>query len=84
MSANLGFAPTLNIADIVGIAVLETVITSSSMPIFNVFNAIISDSVTLPTAAPNLILFFFKKFFSNTACFDPKKIYKDEPNPIKL
>jgi len=53
------------IAAIVGIAVFETVITSSLFDIFKAFKAMINASVPLLTPTPNLDLFFFIKVFSN-------------------
>ena len=62
-------------AETVGMAVLDTVITSSLelFPIFRAFKAIIKASVPLPTAIPYLNLFNFKKFLSNFSICFPKK-----------
>ena len=58
------FPPAFIIADIVGIAVLAAVITSSPGFRSNVFNEIRIASVPLPTAIPYLP-YFFNKIFSN-------------------
>ena len=56
ISTYLIFAPELIIADAVGIAVFETVITSSSRPIPKARRDICIASVPLPTADPYLNL----------------------------
>ena len=69
-STKIGLAPTNLIADIVGIAVLDTVITSSLKPISKVFKAITRASVPLLTPIPYFDLFFFKNVFSNFVNYD--------------
>ena len=56
MSTNLTSEPQLFIADTVGIAVFETVITSSPCPIPSPSSAIKIASVPLPTETPYLKL----------------------------
>ena len=73
-STKTGFAPLLIIAEIVGIAVFATVMTSSPFFIPIDINAIKIASVPLPTAQPYFDLFFFKKFFSKLIKFFPKKL----------
>ena len=65
------------IAATVGIAVLDTVITSSPGLIPADFKAIIKASVPLPTAAPYLSLYFLINFFSNLFNWSPKNIFPD-------
>ena len=79
ISTNIAFAPALFIAETVGIAVLDTVITSSFLlsPIPKVFKAISKASVPLPTAIPYLNLLYFKKLFSNYSSCLPKKSSPD-------
>ena len=67
-------APALLIAEMVGIAVLAAVITSSPCFIPNDFKEISKASVPLPTATPNFDLYFLTKFFSNLLISFPKKI----------
>ena len=74
ISTKTGTAPTLLIADTVGIAVFETVITSSPFLIPMALKAIIKASVPLATAVPYFRLFFFVKFFSNLFNSFPKNI----------
>ena len=56
MSTNFGVAPEFIIAEIVGIAVFDAVITSSPLFILIDFKAISKASVPLPTAEPYLDL----------------------------
>ena len=64
-STKIGFAPTLTIAETVGIAVKETVITSSPGFMSEAIKAIINASVPVFTAMPYFDLLNFKNFFSN-------------------
>ena len=75
MSTNLGIAPELLIAEIVGIAVFAAVIISSPLLIPSDLRAINNASVPLPTATPYLALYFFVNFFSNSRSSLPKKIW---------
>ena len=63
MSTNLGIAPELLIAEIVGIAVFAAVIISSPLLMPSDLRAINNASVPLPTATPYLALYFFVNFF---------------------
>ena len=62
-STNTGFAPTLTIAETVGIAVKETVITSSPGLMPDAIKATINASVPVFTAIPYFELLNFKNFF---------------------
>ena len=64
ISTKTGFAPVLTIAEIVGTAVLETVITSSPFLIPRANKAINIASVPLLTPTANLFPMYLEKFFS--------------------
>ena len=72
MSTNLAFAPQVLIAETVGIAVLDTVIISSSCLIPNPKRAMYSASVPLLTATPYFKLFSLINRFSNFCSSFPK------------
>ena len=61
-------------ADIVGIAVFEAVITSSPFFIPRDIKDINKASVPLPTATPYFKLYFLTKFFSKLIKLLPKKV----------
>ena len=72
ISTNTGIAPVLTIAETVGIAVFETVITSSPSPIFKALSAKKIASVPLATPMPCLA--------SQNAAYCSSKFFTFEPN----
>ena len=63
MSTNTGLAPEFTIAETVGIAVFDAVITSSPFLIPKDKSEISKASVPLPTATAYLHLYFFEIIF---------------------